>query len=377
MKRIGTISYNIHANFTNYGSALQTWALHQAIGRCGDYEPVLVDYCPDCLADKDPLDPMRNMWDADAESRRLCELSMPAIRINARKFDDFYTKRLRRTPKVYTSANFDEVVSDEGIAGFVCGSDTIFCPDEFGVDDGYWANYASMRGKSIAYAPSFGDPHFTDEEMVEVARRAKNFRAIAPRENLLVDFLAANAAAPVQRVVDPTLLLDAQDYAPIIGGTQEPGDYLVLYSRRYDPAMESYAERLAAERGWKVVEVSLRAENARRHRMFYEAGVEEFLALVKGARFLVTNSYHGMIFAYQFRTPFYVFTREQCGNKVSELLDVMGLGSRLAVGGFSGDVEPLGVDWADTDAALARLRESSWDFLEMGLGMLRGDRKAS
>ena len=30
-KRIGTISYNIYCNFTNYGSALQTWALHQAI----------------------------------------------------------------------------------------------------------------------------------------------------------------------------------------------------------------------------------------------------------------------------------------------------------------------------------------------------------
>lgn len=30
-KKIGTISYNIYCNFTNYGSALQTWALHQAI----------------------------------------------------------------------------------------------------------------------------------------------------------------------------------------------------------------------------------------------------------------------------------------------------------------------------------------------------------
>ena len=29
--RFGIISYNIYCNFTNYGSALQSWALSQAI----------------------------------------------------------------------------------------------------------------------------------------------------------------------------------------------------------------------------------------------------------------------------------------------------------------------------------------------------------
>ena len=73
MKRIGTISYNIYCNFTNYGSALQTWALHQAIKKVAEntVEPVLVDYCPEILADKDPLNPFANMWDKDDESRRI------------------------------------------------------------------------------------------------------------------------------------------------------------------------------------------------------------------------------------------------------------------------------------------------------------------
>lgn len=77
MRRIGTISYNIYCNFTNYGSALQTWALHQAIKKVAEntVEPVLVDYCPEILADKDPLNPFANMWDKDDESRRMCELN--------------------------------------------------------------------------------------------------------------------------------------------------------------------------------------------------------------------------------------------------------------------------------------------------------------
>lgn len=162
MKRLGIISYNIYGNFTNYGSALQSWALHQAVKSQG-HSPVLVDYCPDILADKDPLNPFANMWDQDEESRRMCELTLPAIRENFYKFDKFYHERFERTDKKYTSENFDEVVKDEKLNGFICGSDTIFCPDEFGFDDGYYANYECMKKHSVAYAASFGDPHFTEE----------------------------------------------------------------------------------------------------------------------------------------------------------------------------------------------------------------------
>ena len=35
MKNIGIVSYNIRCNFTNYGSALQSWALSQTIDRLG------------------------------------------------------------------------------------------------------------------------------------------------------------------------------------------------------------------------------------------------------------------------------------------------------------------------------------------------------
>lgn len=35
MKNIGIVSYNINCNFTNYGSALQSWALSPIVGRWG------------------------------------------------------------------------------------------------------------------------------------------------------------------------------------------------------------------------------------------------------------------------------------------------------------------------------------------------------
>lgn len=69
LEKIGIVSYNIYGNFTNYGSALQSWALQQTIKFLG-YQPVLVDYCPDVLRDMDPLNPYKNMWDKDEESKK-------------------------------------------------------------------------------------------------------------------------------------------------------------------------------------------------------------------------------------------------------------------------------------------------------------------
>ena len=374
--RFGTISYNIHANFTNYGSALQTWALHQAIKKLSgstdnpSWRPVLVDYCPDCLADKDPFDPMRNMWDTDAESRRLCELSLPAIHVNARKFDRFYHERFDRTEGVYTSANFDQMAAADGLDGFVCGSDTIFCIDEFdGFDDGYYANYPTMRGRSVAYAASFGDPHFKDEDYPVLDARLGNFRALGLREDLMVPYCREHSSVPVQRVLDPTLTLEPADYEPITADRQQEGDYLLLYSRRYNAEMERYALEVAQRNGWEVVEISLRAENAAHHRMFYEAGVEEFLALVRDAQLVVTNSFHGAIFAMQFSRPFWCFSREQADTKIEALLEIVGLEDRLLRVPTSFDAGSI--DYADVHARLAAQRVKSLDFLRMELELLQ------
>ena len=242
MKTIGIVSYNIHCNFTNYGSALQSWALCRTIERLG-YKPVLMDYCPDVLRDKNPLNPFKNMWDKDEESQRMCELTLPAIRENYYKFDRFYTERFSRS-NVYTSENFNDCAGAEGLDGFVCGSDTIFCIDEFkGFEEGYYANYPCMKGRSVAYAASFGDSHFKPADYGILNDRLQNFKAIALRENLMVPYISAHADVPVARVADPTLLLTAEDYNSIApsDNVDSRGKYLLLYTRRYNPKLERFA----------------------------------------------------------------------------------------------------------------------------------------
>lgn len=301
-KRIGIVSYNIYCNFTNYGSALQSWALCQSIKKIAGniVEPVLVDYCPEILADKDPLNPFANMWDKDEESRKMCELTLPAIQENYYKFDKFYHKRFERTCKKYT---------------------------------------------------------------------AQNFNAIGLRENQMIPYVASHVDVPVQRVIDPTLLLTSNEYDKIADERLENEKYLLLYARRYNPHMEAYAEKLAAENGWKIVEISLRAKNAEKtnRRMFYEAGVEEFLSLTKYAECVVTNSLHGTIFAVQYSKPLCVFSREQCDTKIKELLALFGLTDHMLVSGAEDKGNLNDINYEVVHSRIAEARKKSLEFLRMEL----------
>lgn len=366
METFGTVSYNMHCSFTNYGSALQSWALGRAIARLG-HRPVMLDYCPDVLRGRNPLDPFAHMWDKDEESRRMCELTMPAIRVNYAKFEAFYRGRCNVSAGAYTSENFCECVGREGLDGFVCGSDTIFCIDEFkGFDDGYYANYPCMRGRSVAYAASFGDSHFAPADYAMLDARLANFKAIGLRENQMLPYVKAHTAVPTARVVDPTLLLTSEDYDGIAAPTVPHVPYLLLYARRYNPRMEAFAIREARERGLAIVEISLRATNAELgHEMRYDAGVEEFLALVRDSAFVVTNSFHGLIFAVQYSRPCFVFSREQGDSKIGEVLELFGMEDRLLCTDARTDAEPT--DYARVHARIAAAREQSLAFLQSEL----------
>lgn len=368
MKNIGIVSYNINCNFTNYGSALQSWALSMCISRLG-CRPVLIDYCPEVLRESNPLSPFKKMWDKDPESRRMCELTMPAIRENYAKFENFYTNRFNRTARKYHASDFNDVVADEKLDGFVCGSDTIFCVDEFGIDDGYYANYPCMQGRSVAYAPSFGDSHFTKETFALLDDRIKNFRAIGLREGQWIQYVSSHAQCAVAKVVDPTLLLGRNDFETIANPVRKSEPYLLLYARRYNPNMESYASNLAREKGLKVVEISLRATNAEMgHEMRYDAGVEEFVGLVRDAEYVVTNSFHGMIVAVHYRRPFVIFSREQCDRKIDEVLDLFGLSDRLLVTGDESFRQEI--DYVAVHSNIERASAASRQFLIRELELL-------
>lgn len=370
MKKYAIVSYNMYGNFTNYGSALQTYALYRKINEIApeSISAIVLDYCPDVLKNKDVLNPIENMWDVDAEAREMCKLTMPAIKINYQKFKSFYKSRYDISKYKYTSENFNDSFKNEHLDGYICGSDTIWCIREFeGFDDGYYANYPVMKNShTISYAASFGDVTFTEEEKEILKSRIKNYKAISIRESDRLDFIRNNTSVLVRKVIDPTLLLTGNEYNVITEKRLIDEPYILLYTRRYNKDMEEYADKLAERYGYIVVEVSLRAINKDKHIMFYEAGVEEFLSLTKYAEFVVTNSFHGAIFSIQMHTNFTVFSREQADTKIDEMLSSLGLIDRKKVSN-DGITEIKDIDFDEVEKKLSILRRDSIDYLKKAL----------
>lgn len=369
--KIGIVTYtSLHCNFTNYGTVLQSWAMQQTLRKKEDVDPVLVNYCPMTMKDKDPLDPMKNMWDTNSEARKLCELSLPAIRENYQKIYDFYHKKMVVSDKEYDVENFDDV-QKEGINRFLIGSDSIFDIEEFGLDNVYFANTNLMRGNSIAYAPSFQDSinSYKKEDLVALNQCLHNFKTFSLRENQLIPYVKGNVREDVEQVLDPTLLLNPEEYGVITADKQMNERYILYYSRRFNPIMESFVYKLARQNGLKVVEISLRANNANKAIMRYDAGVEEFLSLVRNAEYVVTNSYHCMIFAIQFAREFFVFAREHCERKIIELLQLVGLDERY----LQTDAIPqvVAIDYAGVNSIIKSYRKASLDYLNKAVESLR------
>ena len=370
-KRMGIVSYNLYGNFTNYGSALQQYALQHVVNNLpeGNVESIVLDYCPDVLRENNVLNPFPNMWDQDEEVRKNAELSMPAIRKNWIKFQQFFKEQYDLSKGKYTSQNFNDSLRNENLDGYICGSDTIWCTLEFkGFDDGYFGNYSVMKqSHTIAYAASFGDAKMEGKDWKILAERMKNYKAIGVRENTYLSFIKENTKdILVRRVLDPTLLLKGKEYEIITAERQLEEPYLLLYTRRYNHKMEEYARKLAEKNNWRVVEISLRATNVDRgHIMRYDAGVEEFLSLVKSAEYVVTNSFHGVIFAIQMHRNFSVFSREQADVKIDELLGWLNLTGRKMVTGKESLEEEI--DYETVEAVLADKRKESLEYLSEAL----------
>ena len=122
---------------------------------------------------------------------------------------------------------------------------------------------------------------------------------------------------------------------------------------------------MAKKNGWKVIDISLRATNADRHRMFYEAGVEEFLSLVKHAEYVVTNSFHGTAFSIIFNKQFAV---RQVWNtsRVKTLLANVNLCDRF-LETKEQIVQLNEIDYNLVNQAMGRLLNDSYEYINNNL----------
>lgn len=227
--------------------------------------------------------------------------------------------------------------------------------------------------KRVAYAPSFGtdDWEYSLQDTVDCASLIKLFDALSVREQSAVRLCRQHLGVNVQHVLDPTLLLEPQDYVNLIRRNHTPHSQGNMHCYILDATVEKnkLIDYIAAKRQlvpfWVGVDTyNLQVSESDR----IQPPVEQWLQAFREAAYVVTDSFHACVFSILFRKPFVVYGNKDRGmTRFQSLLSMFGLEERL-ITGLDG-YEHLGdIDYDAVYSKLNKLRENSLNFLKEALG---------
>ena len=314
MSRIALITL---VDFDNYGNRLQNYALEKVLADMGNTVTSIVPYKPDFVkwtikkfikADGDTL---RNKY---LKSRRLKEFL---------EFDNQYVNTY-----AINSNNFDSI-QVENYDCFVSGSDQVWNPD--------WADYTyektflrfCRKEKRVAYAASFGVDSIPEKWIDKYKTGLSEFQYLSVRENKAVEIVEELIGKTYERVLDPTMLLDKDEWdrIAIVPPQCMNKNYILTYflGGRSDAVNKDILEYARKYDCHVINLLDLNDPN-------YFVGPDKFVGLISKAKLVLTDSFHATVFSIIYERTFVVYNRKGIGSKMgsrlSSLLDMCDLSGR-------------------------------------------------
>ncbi|WP_423162762.1 polysaccharide pyruvyl transferase family protein [Stenotrophomonas maltophilia] len=258
-----------------------------------------------------------------------------------------------------------------GLDAVVVGSDQVWRLDY--IDDGaYDAYFLSFLVGSpirrVSYAASFGTDRWPDASRVEdVSRLLAGFQAVSVREDSGQELCADRfGRSDAVHVLDPTLLVDRSFHEEVIAtlapGRGEGG----LYAYVLDRSAAKKAIIDAAGQSENLSKITI-AEPENDLEGYVDLG--EWVRRFRDAEFVVTDSYHGMIFSIIFEKQFVAIGNAGRGlTRFKSLLAQLGLEDRLVeVGNERVQLPGAQIDYSRVNRRIAELRMKSRAFLSDAL----------
>lgn len=356
----------------NNGAVLQAVGLQRwLLGRGVDAE--VIDYRPDYLVRCQRLGYVGDARLGRNPLLRLLYLaaSFP-FRLRRRSvFARFLRRELRCTPECYPDC--DSLRRNPPRADrYICGSDQIWNTDlPNGRDEAYCLSFVADPARRNAYAASVA---------VRLARESAGaafllprlalFHSLSVREDTTAALLSSWLGRPVRQTVDPVFLLRAEEWDEIAARDAHPlpaQPYVLTYPMGDGRSVFPVAEAVARAAGLPLYAVSF---SLRRHpavdRQFRASSPGRFLQLVRGASYVVSNSFHGTAFALIYRRDFWACGIPGTGDRIGSLLRLAGLENRFVAP--EADLSPAEllrpVDYGCAVPRLQRAVASSEEFLE-------------
>jgi hypothetical protein len=204
-----------------------------------------------------------------------------------------------------------------------------------------------LRAPRLAsYAASFGNYNPWWGLEPQWAQRLRRFDAISVRDHASQAVVENATGTRPELVLDPCLQFPAEDRGPDAAGADD-GDlawsrrgYVAVYGHGFSPALVQRLRSWARRRGLALVSIGYRNDWA--DHQWLEAGPHQFAAFMAGADAVVTNFFHGCVFALRHHKPFACEESPYRSNKVRALMATVGGEPHLlAAGDGAGDLDVL------------------------------------
>lgn len=194
---------------------------------------------------------------------------------------------------------------------FLVGSDQVWNPEN--VNDFYSLSFVQSNKSKISYAASIGKKVLTEKQKQFYNSFLKDFSFISVREEDAVSLLDNITEKNIELVLDPTLLLTADEWSTIIKRRMINDDYLFCYFLNESTEQRNVAAEFAKVHGLKIVTLPYLSYRYRKcdddfgdYRLF-DVGPEDFVSLILYSRFVFTDSFHATVFAHIFKKQFIAF----------------------------------------------------------------------
>ena len=340
----------------NYGGLLQAFALQSYLKTIG---------CSVVSLDRKPA---RNVlkeskrFTTNVAKRFLGRIkSLPSEEANKYVFShliEFKNRYILMSQPVTTQKQVRSYFQQNDFDAVIVGSDQVWRPKYSPSLENYFFDFLDdidSSAKRISYAASFGvsEWELSDKQTLQCKKLVQKFDAVSVREKSAVILCKQHFGITTDWVVDPTMLLDVSDYEQLlIDKPSASKGHILTYVLDSAEDKQEIAKIVAGTLGLK--EFSVKPEKTLTQVSSYEINncqypkVEDWLQGFKDASYVVTDSFHGCVFAILFNKPFIAIGNKSRGQaRFESLLSMFELENRLisTSGELNENFIKVDIDW--------------------------------
>lgn len=382
MKRIGIITI---LKCNNFGAELQAYATQKKLQQMG-YDAEIIDY----LYYKHPnfkyTRLAKPVWKRSVKTDfieyvkyQIVGKVLSAIgpvfvkkqRILDKKFNDFHLKNTRLS-KTYCSIE-ELYAAKMNYDVYMIGSDQVWNPGTGANLSPYFLTFAPKEAKKVAYASSFGVASIPNTIKDTYADWINNIDSLSVREDAGVGIIKELTGRDCSVVLDPTLLLNKEDWSQLYENDNAEKGYVFIYETYRSEKLLQMAYHFAKTHQVSIYRIQTKAILNKKDKGIInleDCGPEDFVRLIANASLVLTGSFHGTAFSVNMGVPFYsVLLRNRKNNsRITSLLSKLHLEDRIVYE----DAPFESITWNDynrerTQILLSQEREYSYTYLRKAI----------